>query len=107
MKKHVPIAPDKYLHAKLKCYDERFSYNSQYIFHLLDWIKRNVVASSMYFGERKQCQSEINGAQLVNQDSVRKMISDDQIFSLSILSGILTKIRQFGVYTFYLTVFCS
>ena len=61
----------------------------------------------MYLGERKQCQSEINGAQLVNQDSVRKTKSDDQIFSLSILSDILAKIRQFGVYTFSLTVFCS
>ena len=29
----------------------------------------------------KQFQSEVNAGQLVNQDNVRRMISDDQIFA--------------------------
>ena len=69
------------MHARLKCCDDRFAANPQYIFHALDWIKRNAVASSVYFAERKQFQSEINVGQLVNDDNVRRMVFDDQ-FSL-------------------------
>ena len=69
------------MHAKLKCCDDRFAANPQYIFHALDWIQRNVVASSIHFAERKQFQSEIiNVDQLVYHDNVRRMISDDQVF---------------------------
>ena len=69
------------MHATLKCCDDRFAANPQYIFHALNWIKRNTVVSSVHFAERKQFQSEINVVQLVNHDNVRRMISDDQIFS--------------------------
>ena len=105
------------MHARLKCCDDRFAANPQYIFHALDWIERNAVASSVHFAERKQFQSEISVGQLVNQDNVRRMICDDQIFSSfknirgtlqyahNMLLGILAKIRQLGVYTFFLT--CS
>ena len=31
-----PITPSKYVHAGLKCCDDRFAFNSQYIFHALD-----------------------------------------------------------------------
>ena len=51
----------------------------------------------------------------MNKDTVKRMISDDQIFSLiirgtpsyfhNILLDVLANIRQFGVYTFFLT--CS
>ena len=116
-KRKVQITPSKYVHARLKCCDDRFASNPQYIFHALDWIERNAVASSIHFAERKQFQSEINVGQLVNQDSVRRMISDDQIFGSfknirgtpqyfhNMLLDVLAKIRQFGVYTFFLT--CS
>ena len=79
--REIPVAPSKYVHARLKCCDDRFAANPQYIFHALDWIKRNAVASSVHFADRKQFQSEINVGQLVNHDIVRRMISDDQIFS--------------------------
>ena len=68
------------MHARLK-HDKVFAANPQYIFHALDWIERNAVPSSVYFIERKQFQSEINVGQLVNHNNVRRMISDDQIFS--------------------------
>ena len=103
------------MHVKLKCCDDRFATNSQYIFHALDWVERNTVASSVHFAERKQFQSEINVGQLLNHNNVRWMISDDQIFSSfknirgtpqyfhnMLLDG-LAKTRQFGVYTFFLT----
>ena len=79
--REIPITPSKYLHTRLKCCDDRFAANPQYIFHALDWIERNAVASSFYFAERKQFQSEIRVGQLVNHDNVRRIISDDQIFS--------------------------
>ena len=69
------------MHARLKCCGDRFGANPQYIFHSLVWIERNAVASSVYFAEGKQFQSEVNVGQLVNHDYTRMMISDDQIFS--------------------------
>ena len=105
------------MHAGLKCCDDRFACNSQYLFHALDWIERNAVASSIHFAERKQFQSDINFGQLMNKDTVKRMISDDQIFSSfkdtrgtpqyshNTVLDVLAKIRQFGVYTFFLT--CS
>ena len=64
-----------------RCCDDRFAANPQYIFHALDWIERNAIASSVHFVERKQFQSEISVGQLENHDNVRRMISDDQISS--------------------------
>ena len=94
----------------MKCCDDRFATN--HIFHALDWIERNAVASSVHFAE-----SEISVSQLVYHNNVRRMISDDQIFSSfknirgtpqyfhNMLLDVLAKIRQFGVYTFFLS--CS
>ena len=113
-KREIPITPSKYFHTILKCWDDRFASNPQYIFHALDWIERNAVASTVHFAERKQFQSEISVVQLVNH---KRMISDDQIFSSfknirgtpqyfqNMLLDVLAKIRQFGVYTLFLT--CS
>ena len=101
------------MHTRLKCCDDRFAASLQYIFHALDWIERNTVASSVHFTERKQFQNEISVGQLVNHDNVRRMISDAQIFSSfknirgtpwyfhNMLLDILAKIRQFGVYSFF------
>ena len=69
------------MHARLKCCDDRFAANPQYVFHSLDCIKRNAVASSIHFAERKQFQSEISLGQLVNHNNVKRLISADQIFS--------------------------
>ena len=69
------------MHTRLKYCDDRFASNPQYIFHALEWIERNGVVSWVHFAERKQFQSEISVGQLVNHNNVRRMISDDQIFS--------------------------
>ena len=79
--REIPMTLSKYVHARLTCCDDKFAANPQYIFHTLDWIERNAIASSVHFAERKQFQSEINVGQLVNHDNVKQMISDDQIFS--------------------------
>ena len=112
-----PITSSKYVHVRLKCCDDSFAANPQYIFDALDWIKRNAVASSVHFAERKQFQSEIKVSQLVNHDNVRRMICEHQIFSSfkniretpqyfhNMLLDALAKIEQFGVCTFFLT--CS
>ena len=44
--RETPITPSKYLHVRLRCCDDRFAANPQYIFHALDWIERNAVATS-------------------------------------------------------------
>ena len=98
------------MHARLKCCDDRFAANPQYLFHSLDCIKRNAVASSIHFAERKQFQSEINLGQLVNHNNVKRMTSADQIFSSfkntpqyfhNMFLAVLTKTRKFGAYTFF------
>ena len=102
--------------AGLKCCDDRFAANPQYIFYALDWIERNAVASSVHFAERKQFESEISVGQLVNHDNVRNRISDGQIFSYfknrgspqyfhNMLLDVFANISQFGVETVVLT--CS
>ena len=78
--RNVAITPSKYVHARLKCSDDRFASNPQYIFHALDWIEKNAVASSIHFAERKHFQGDINAGQ-VTSNNVRHMISDDQIFA--------------------------
>ena len=107
--REIPITPSKYVHTRLKSCDDRFASNPEYIFCALDWIERNAVASSVHFAERKQFQSEISEGQLVNHNNVRRMIPDDQIFSSfnqyfhNMLLDVLAKIRQLGVYTFFLS----
>ena len=111
----VPITPSKYVHARLKYHDDRFASNPQYIFHALDWIERNAVASSINFAERKQFQDDISAGQLVNTNNVRHLISDDQIFaSFKKIRGtpqyfhnmldVLAKVRHFSCTTFFLTL---
>ena len=109
--REIPITTKitKYGHVRLKHCVDRFAANPRYIFHVLDWIERKAVASSVRFAERKQFQCKSNVGQLVNHDNVRKMISDDQIFySLekrrgtpqfihNMLLDVLAKTRQFGV----------
>ena len=104
------------MHVRLKCCDDRFAANPQFIFHALDWIKRNAAVSSVHFAERKQFQSEISAGQLVNHNNLRRMVSCDQIFSSFKNRGtlqcfhnmqldVLAKIRQLGVH-FLLDLFC-
>ena len=49
IEKKLRITPSKYLHARLKCCDDRFASDPQYIFQALDWIERNVVANTIHF----------------------------------------------------------
>ena len=47
----LPITPTKYVKARLKCCNDRFASNPQYIFHALDWIEREGVWNSINFAE--------------------------------------------------------
>ena len=55
--KEFPITLSTYVHGRLKCCDNRFASNPQYIFQCFDWTECNAVASSIHFAERKQCWS--------------------------------------------------
>ena len=69
------------MHARLKCGGDSFDSDSQHIFHVLNWIERSAVVSSIHFADVKQFLGDISIGQLVNKDSVKR-IYDDQIFSL-------------------------
>ena len=58
--RQITIAHSKYLYTRLKYCDEIFAANPQYIFHALEWIEINPVASSIYFAETKRSQSKID-----------------------------------------------
>ena len=104
------------MHARLKCCDDRFASNAQYIFKSLDWIERNAVANTIHFTERKQFQSDIDAGQLISQEHISRMMSADQVFASfknirgtpqyfhNMLLDILAKVRQFSVYTWWLTL---
>ena len=76
-----------------------------------------LLQAQFIFLEGNNLKSEIKVSQLMNHDSVRRMIPDNQIFSSlkhisgtpqyfhNILLDVLAKTRQFGVYTFFLN--CS
>lgn len=84
---------------------------------MLDWTEQNAVTSSIHFEERTQYQGNINASQLINQEHVTHLISDDNIFTFfrniqgtplyykNILLDVLVKICQSCVYRFFLT--CS
>ena len=43
------VSPDFFdVHARLKCCDDRFASNPQYIFQSLDWIERTAMAASIH-----------------------------------------------------------
>ena len=69
------------MQARLKCCDDRFAVNPQYIFHALEWVETNAVENSVHLFERRQFQSEISVDQLVNHGNVRRILSDDQVLS--------------------------
>ena len=70
------------MHARLKCCDDRFASNSQYVLHAIDWIERNPVASSIHFPEKKKKkkknQSDISVDKLMNKETRKRVIYDDQ-----------------------------
>ena len=78
-------------------------------------LKEMTLQAQFILLERKQFQSEISVGQLVNHNNVRRMISDDQILSKfknirgtpqyfhNMLLDVLSKIRWFGGYTFFLS----
>ena len=57
--KKTRIAPSKYLLARLKYCDCRFTSDLQYIFQALDCIKRKIVTSKVNYAERKQFKTDI------------------------------------------------
>lgn len=48
---------------------------------MLDWTEQNAVTSSIHFEERTQYQGNINASQLISQEHVTHLISDDNIFT--------------------------
>ena len=71
----VRLTPSKYVHARLKCADDRFALNTKYIFHCLDLLEKDVVSSSINFVQRKYVQGDITAGQ-VNSGNVLRWTSD-------------------------------
>ena len=116
-KRERPITVLKYIHSRLKNCNKKYSENPQYLFYCLDWLEKEVVNSTKQFVLRKRFQSDISVSQLTNVDSVKNMISDDQLYASfknvrgspqyykNMMLDVLAKVRQYGPYTFFLT--CS
>ena len=112
--REVRITPSKYVHARLKCADERFASNTQYIFHCLDWVEKEAVSSAINIAERKHSQRDITAGQL-NSDNFAQWMSDNQMFATfkdvrgtpqywnKMLLDVLAKVRAKNVHTFFLT----
>lgn len=77
----IEITPIQYVQARLKCSDNRFASNPQYLFSVLDWVEKTAAASTVNFTQRKQFQSDLNVGNLLNHSSVQRMISDDQLYA--------------------------
>ena len=111
----VRITPSQYVHTRLKCADDRFAQNPQYIFAELDMIERAAILSSITFAESKRFQDNATVAD-VNSSCTRRMLNDQQIyytfknirgtpqFCRNQMLDVLAKVRQFGCYTFFLTL---
>ena len=110
----MPLTPSKYAHARLKSTDDRFASNPQYIFHLLDWVEKEAISSSISIAERKHNQGELTAGQ-VNSNNFMKFLSENQLFASfkdvrgtpqywnKMLLDVLAKVRAKNVRTFFLT----
>ncbi|GAB1600976.1 hypothetical protein Ahia01_000375800, partial [Argonauta hians] len=114
--RRVSISMIKCFHARLKCCDGRFASNYQYIFNTLHLIEARAVASTITIAQRKSYQGDISASKLINKDGITNLLTEDQIFAQfknirgtpqyfqNMAYDVLAKIRQFGNYTFFLTV---
>ena len=110
----VPITPSQYIHARLKCFDNRFAKNPMHIFDTLDWIERVAISNSINFFERKQFQEDITACE-INSCTLQNMLSDDIMkasfknirgtpqYTSNMRSDTMAKNRNFTVYTFFST----
>ena len=111
----VKISPSQYVHARLKCADDRFASNARYVFAELDMVERAAILSSITFAENKRFQNDVTVRE-VSSLCTRRMLSEQQIYysfknirgtpqySNNMMLDVLAKVRQFGCYTFFLTL---
>ena len=111
-----PLSISKYIHARLKCCDSRFASDPQYIFFMLDLLEREALSNAINFSERKCKQSSITVGQLRNPDSLKRLISDDELYAIfknirgtpqyydNMKYDVFSKIRYLNVQTFFLTM---
>ena len=109
------ITPLKYFKSRVKCRDKRFAEDSRYIFFATDWVERDAIHNSICFSQRRAKQQDITVGQLKNSEYVKKLISDDEMYSIfkkirgapqffkDMQLDVLAKVRYFGVPTFFMT----
>ena len=109
------ISVSKYIHARLKCCDNRFSSDPQYVFQCLNWIEEEIVRSTISLVERKRKQNSWTIRDIQNPSVVQELITDAEIYaSFKSIRGtpqyfhemtldVLAKCRQFGPPTFFIT----
>ena len=74
--REMPITPSQYIHAHLKCFDNRFAESPIYIFHTLDWTEQVAISNSKNIFERKQFQEDITAGK-VNSATLQNILSAD------------------------------
>ena len=111
-----PITLSKYVHTRLKSCHSRFAADPQFTFFLLDLLERTSITNAINFSERKHKQSVITVGHLQNPDSIKKLISGNEMYAIfknirgtpqyfhNMQLDVLAKNRYFGVQTFFLTM---
>ena len=109
------ITPLKYFQSRVKSKDSKFASDPRYVYFATDQIQRDAIHNSINFSQRKSKNVDISAGQLKDPQNVRKMISDEEMFTLfkkirgtpyfykDMQYDVFGKIRFFGIYTFFMT----
>ena len=104
-----------YFQCRMKGSDPRFACDNRYPFVALDIVEKEAIHKAVNFSHQKAKNTEITVGQLRNAEFVKKMISDQEMFSVfkkirgtpqywkDMQLDVLAKVRYFGVYTFWMT----
>ena len=92
-----------------------FANDSRYVFFATDWVEKDAIHNSISFSQRKSKQVDITAGQLRDPGHIRKMISDDEMYTVfkkirgtpqyfkDMQLDVLAKVRYYGVPTFFMT----
>ena len=104
-----------YYQCRLKSSDPRFACDNRYSFMAMDIVDRDAIHKAITFSHQKAKNSDLSVGQLRNPRIVKKMMSDQEIYSSfkkirgtpqyfkDMLHDVLAKVRYYGVYTFFMT----
>ncbi|MCP3900043.1 MAG: hypothetical protein GY707_10055, partial [Desulfobacteraceae bacterium] len=106
----------QYVNARLLSHDNRFQRNTEYIFQCLHWCERNDIQNVINMSTRKVTGGDLTAGNLKDPNRCHRLMSDKELISnFSQVRGspaywdqmrysMYAKIRQYGCYTFFVTL---